>query len=341
MTKTILIISANPLDTDRLSTNTEVRNIKACITGGKERDQFKVEFEPAVRYEDIRKALLTHKPQIVHFSGHGEKNGLIVESDMKIGEPVPYDVLAELFGLFADYVECVILNACQSSEQVDLLNKHIDYVIGMRGEILDTAAIKFSKGFYDALGDGETIPMAFALGKNAFRRIVPNAPEHLLPVLIEKESPDTLPAKPTEQETAETLQKGLESLHQQDYPAAAALFQLARTTAPDNEKARFYDCLASLAGKNLETIPQVQMDHIDHTLNALLKARDQETVRWTLLLLAITRYDYYKQKGLQAPGANSEDILNKMKTYRPGEAEKKLVTHIAMSEIARVFFKIY
>ena len=63
-------------------------------------------------------------------------------------------------------VECVVLNACYSRVQAAEINKHVNYVIGTKKEIRDDAAIFFSTGFYEALGDGVTIEKAYKFGCN-------------------------------------------------------------------------------------------------------------------------------------------------------------------------------
>jgi hypothetical protein len=80
---------------------------------------------------------------------------------------VPFDALADLFGLCREHVECVILNACRSEAQAEAIGEHIPYVIGMNSGINDRAAIEFAVGFYDALGAGRQIEEAFQFAKNA------------------------------------------------------------------------------------------------------------------------------------------------------------------------------
>ena len=70
----------------------------------------------------------------------------------RAGKACSADTLAGFFELFADKLECVVLNACYSEIQAEVIAKHIPYVIGMKKAIGDTAAIEFSVAFYDALG---------------------------------------------------------------------------------------------------------------------------------------------------------------------------------------------
>ncbi len=65
--------------------------------------------------------------------------------------------------LFAEHVECVVLNACFSEIQANAIAAHIGYVIGMSEGITDEAAIQFATAFYDALGADKTVEFAFEL----------------------------------------------------------------------------------------------------------------------------------------------------------------------------------
>ncbi len=78
--KKLLLLSANPKDTTQLRVDEEMREIREGLRRSKQRENFVIETAQAVRYRDIRRAILDHEPNIVHFSGHGsEQNGLIFE----------------------------------------------------------------------------------------------------------------------------------------------------------------------------------------------------------------------------------------------------------------------
>jgi len=184
--KKILILAANPVDTIRLRLDEEVREIQEGLQRSKYRSQFQIQSNPAVRLRDLRRALLDHEPQIVHFTGHGNKEGLLVEDELGTAKRISSEALSGLFELFSDKIECVILSACLSEPQADAISKHINYVIGMKDEIDDKAAIEFSVGFYDALGAGRSVEDAFKFGCNAVLQQFPDLSEHLIPVLKKK-----------------------------------------------------------------------------------------------------------------------------------------------------------
>jgi tetratricopeptide (TPR) repeat protein len=182
--KKILILSANPKNTNRLRLDQEVREIKEGLRRSKKRGEFSIEIEEAVRLRDLRRAMLSYEPQIVHFSGHGNVKGIALEDDLGNAVLVPPKALAGLFKLFKDQVVCVLLNACYSEAQAVAVNEYIPYVIGMNYAIPDQTALEFSIGFYDALGAGKSIEEAFRFGCNAIELY--DFPEHLNPVLKKK-----------------------------------------------------------------------------------------------------------------------------------------------------------
>jgi hypothetical protein len=184
--KKILVLSANPKGTKPLRLNEEIREIKEGLRLAKKRDSFQIDSAEAVRDIDIHRSILNYEPQIIHFSGHGAgEEGLIFEDNTGQQKLVDAAALAGLFELFADDVECVLLNACYSEIQAKAIAKHINYVIGMSQEIGDKAAIKFAVGFYDALGAGRSVEFAYKLGCQVIR--MAGIREHLTPQLLRKE----------------------------------------------------------------------------------------------------------------------------------------------------------
>ncbi len=165
MVRTILILAANPKNTSRLRLEEEVREIDAALQRARYRDQFVLKQKWAVQPRDIIQAMLYIKPQYVHFSGQGAGDtGLAFENETGQAKLVDGEALAGLFSLFADEVKCIVINGCYSEVQADAISQHINYVIGMNKAIVDTAAIEFAVGFYDAIGAGRSIEFAHKIG---------------------------------------------------------------------------------------------------------------------------------------------------------------------------------
>jgi len=127
--------------------------------------------------------MLDFNPSIVHFCGYGKgEAGIIFEDEAGQALLVSAEALAGFFELFADGVECVLLNACHSEIQAEAIAQHIDYVIGMKQQIDEKAAIEFAVAFYDALGTGRSVEFAYRLACSAIEMM--GVPEHLKPVMI-------------------------------------------------------------------------------------------------------------------------------------------------------------
>ncbi|MBW4695619.1 MAG: CHAT domain-containing protein [Lyngbya sp. HA4199-MV5] len=178
----ILILSANPKNTDKLRLDEEVREIQAALDHSRTRDQFEIVTRWAVRIDDLQAILLDQHPQVVHFSGHGAgSQGLVLENEAGQAQLVGTEALAGLFQLFQTDVECVFLNACYSEAQAGAIHQHIDCVVGMNQAVGDKAAINFARGFYGSLGAGRPYEEAFEFGRNAID--LKGIPEASKPVL--------------------------------------------------------------------------------------------------------------------------------------------------------------
>jgi tetratricopeptide (TPR) repeat protein len=197
----VLFLAANPTNTEPLRLDEEVRAIREQL----QRSGLALDSCWAVRPWDVQKEILRLKPQIVHFSGHGMGEPVATNSDHRLATVVGAsslhdleglafvqdtlgrsvlvgsEALAHLFENFKNHVECVVLNGCYSEVQAKAIAQHIPYVIGMQEAILDRSAIEFSKGFYNALAEGEPIERAFALGKTAIE--LAGMPDFQFPVL--------------------------------------------------------------------------------------------------------------------------------------------------------------
>jgi DNA-binding NarL/FixJ family response regulator len=184
--KIILILASSPVNEARLRLDKEVHEIDEGLRRSQKRHQFKLEQRWAVRADDLRRALLDIEPQIVHFCGHGTgEDGLLIQDEDGNSKLVSTGALKILFELCAHHVECVLLNACYSEVQADAIVEHINHVIGMSKAIGDQAAIKFSTGFYDAIGAGKSVETAYKFGCNAIQ--LENIPEHLTPKIKNKQ----------------------------------------------------------------------------------------------------------------------------------------------------------
>lgn len=178
----VLVVFANPHHTDTLRLGTEDRAIHESIRLSRYRENIELTVRHATTINDLRRLLLDEKFQIVHISGHGTDRGLILENESGGIFVVSQQALANLFRQFRSSLKCVILNACYSILQGQLISLGVPYTIAMEGPINDRAAIEFSRGFYDAIGAGKRFPFAYEHGCYAANLSIPNA--RFAPVLL-------------------------------------------------------------------------------------------------------------------------------------------------------------
>jgi hypothetical protein len=179
----VLFLAANPLGTDRLNLDEEIRAITEKVYASEYRDYLQVESSWAIRPDDLLQLLNRHKPHIVHFSGHGSQTGELILVD-NTGSPKAVSTMAlrALFTALKDNIQVTILNACYSRSQATAITEVINCVIGMNDAIGDQAAIIFAASFYRALGFGRSVQDAFDQGKVAL--LLEGIPEENTPELL-------------------------------------------------------------------------------------------------------------------------------------------------------------
>lgn len=165
----VLFLAANPTTTTRLTLDEEMRAIEERIQLSEHRDRLRVVSKWAVRPDDLQVALLSERPAVVHFSGHGtDAAGIVLHGDVTGSyKPVTGKALRHLFETLLGNIRIVVLNACHSSDQAQAIAEVVDFVIGMKDTVDDEAAKHFAASFYLGLASGESVRTAFQLGINS------------------------------------------------------------------------------------------------------------------------------------------------------------------------------
>ncbi|WP_353570750.1 CHAT domain-containing protein [Candidatus Albibeggiatoa sp. nov. BB20] len=169
MSKKILICFANPKDKPSINETPELKEISTVVA---QHNKLSIVAPNKIigcisTYYELYDSLSKFKPNIVHFIGHGQKEGLVFRQyeDAK-RHIVSNEELADTFQKFSQYVECVYLSACDSTESAKFISKHIDYVIGMESYISDYSGQQFSGFFYNYLQSNQNFDY-----ENAFNHI--------------------------------------------------------------------------------------------------------------------------------------------------------------------------
>lgn len=160
--KRILLVCANPRGTDALRLAQEERTLKESLKLSPHRSHLDVTVLNAATIDDLRRQLLAAQYDLVHFSGHGTRAGLVFEDTegrLMVPDSASLGALLERRG-----VSAALLNACYSLSAGSFSSLGVEYTVAMEGPIADDAAIEFTRGFYDALGAGLAIPDAYEEG---------------------------------------------------------------------------------------------------------------------------------------------------------------------------------
>jgi len=170
---------------EELHPGREIREIEERIRQSIYRDKFDIATVWAVRPRDIAGALRRHSPNIVHFTGHGERDvGIFLEDDAGKQVAVSPDTFCRFFEPLRGITQGVILNACETQPVAEALRYLVDYVIAMREPISDEAAIMFSAALYEELASGQSVRTAFDQALTQLR--IAHRSEADIPELIER-----------------------------------------------------------------------------------------------------------------------------------------------------------
>ncbi len=177
----ILFLAANPKNEIRLQVDKEYRKIDERLKMSTHRTYQLEQPQFSVTIEGMLQAFSQTQPEIVHFAGHGEKAGIFITNEANESLLVPNNALKRLFRQYKDTVQVVVLSACYSEAQAQIISELGIYVVGMSDEIADEAAIVFSTGFYLGLGENQPVEQAFTTALITLETKFPN--EANLPVL--------------------------------------------------------------------------------------------------------------------------------------------------------------
>ena len=157
----ILFLGSNPRDLEALDLTGEFDRLESRLG-----PSYSIRSRWGVPASQLPDLLHEYAPTILHFSGHGTGSGelFFVDEHRHAYAPNP-DAVARVFAQHHGRVRCVVLNACFSESQAKRIAEHVDVVIGISDEILDSNAQLFTDAFYQAISRGFSIEAAFEKAK--------------------------------------------------------------------------------------------------------------------------------------------------------------------------------
>jgi hypothetical protein len=166
----LLFLAAAPTTSTRERLAHEAREITQRLRASRHGDQIQTFLEWAARPADLQQVLLRARPHIVHFlgpRGQGAEDVILLEDER--GQPVRLgeQALGDLFRFLGEDIRLVVLNACYSTSQANVLLDSVDAVLGAPARLDDVSALTFMEAFYQALSFGLSVSRAFDLAGNS------------------------------------------------------------------------------------------------------------------------------------------------------------------------------
>lgn len=187
-----------------LGLDEEAKAIGDRLQAAKYRNQLHFKQEWAIRARDFGAKIVQHQPTVVHFAGHGQRgvakatslgdsrtprdarrvvhpahpthgggDGAIGSVQVKSASghavAIPSKALRRTFRVLRDVIRIrgVVFNACHTGSLAKAISSDVEFAIGAGGPLDDKAAVAFSDGFYQAIGEGHSVQVAFDSGKAA------------------------------------------------------------------------------------------------------------------------------------------------------------------------------
>lgn len=160
-TREILWFMATPSDEDPLNTRREQQLTREAVQPYVAGGSIRFDTHTATKVSDLSNALSSQTARLIHFGGHGEKTGLILEDDFGESKRVPSAALSRAFELYGSGVEGVVLSACDSEAQAAGIAPYVPFVIGFNDKVSDADTLLFSPEFYAAYARGMTVRQSF------------------------------------------------------------------------------------------------------------------------------------------------------------------------------------
>lgn len=197
---------------------------------------------PGGRISELGAYLDIEKPTVIHYSGHGTKEGFWFRNDRGGTAKVDPAAFARLLAKHHQKgLRAVVMNACYTADQAQLLADATGHAVAMDGQLSDSGAIAFTKYFYGSLGAGNTFEAAFddaademcldpdlsALSPKLFKRVEVDQPGSTIAA-----TPITPSAACTPSIITDSREAGLEPSSTRNGELSAALVA-SPTTPPD------------------------------------------------------------------------------------------------------------
>jgi hypothetical protein len=163
----VLYMMANPIRRHSLRVDAEIKAVNGEVRRSKFRDNITLHQSPAADFDDILHGLNDHSPRIIHFSGHGNTDGVAMDgggTKRVKTKFVTFDLLGKALAATDTPPDVVVLNACKSTGARKALLGTAKAIVVMEDSVSDIAAVAFATKFYGAIASGQSLQSAFDQG---------------------------------------------------------------------------------------------------------------------------------------------------------------------------------
>lgn len=160
----IAFLAANPTGTGQLGLGEECRESQRELKLARYRGDFSFDARWAVTVDELIRCLNEIDPTVIHFAGHADQHGVILQDERGEPDPISPPALAMILRVAAPSARLVVLNSCFGLDHAEAVCGEVDAVVAMAGSITDLGARIFAARLYGALGNRKSIATAVAQG---------------------------------------------------------------------------------------------------------------------------------------------------------------------------------
>lgn len=170
----VAFILASPVGAVGINVGLDFREAVAAVQASEHRSKLHLVPFLAAHPGMLLDALNKHRPEIVHFSGHGGDEALLFDhhdAQAVGGFEVDFTAVNCMLAATDNPPKLLILAACETVDGAEQFLETVEIVIAMSASVSDAAAATFSARFYSAVVEGQSVGKAFEQAKAYMKAI--------------------------------------------------------------------------------------------------------------------------------------------------------------------------
>jgi hypothetical protein len=165
----ILYIASNPREENSLLLEREITELQSRFANTSSLE-VKITFLPDLPVEELPFMINQHKPDILHISAHGTKDGLMLGDKEETGKLLKVSAL-KTFITGERIPRLVVLSACNSETLTEVLVENVDMAIGFSGEPSNKGSRESTRLLYERIMSGQSVSQAHLASNEMLRTI--------------------------------------------------------------------------------------------------------------------------------------------------------------------------